>query len=70
MINIHEQRIRAKLALWDTPGFNQFIADLVDFMKPESNIKDNIKAIKNIYSRQLKEESEKKSKFKQGKLPL
>ncbi len=70
MTNIHEIRLKAKLALWDTPGFGQFLTDLIRFMGPESRVEVNIKAIKLLYEKQLKEEEEKKSKFKQAKLPL
>lgn len=69
MINPEKQRIEAKLKLWETPGFFQFIDDLsryIDILE----IGTSIEAIRKNYISRLKEIDESNSKFKQGKLPL
>lgn len=69
MINLEKQRIEAKLKLWETPGFFQFIDDLsryIDILE----IGTSIEAIRKNYISRLKEIDESNSKFKQGKLPL
>lgn len=64
-----EQRIRNKLALWDTPGFSQFISDLSDTMSDILCIPAQVEVLKKIYLDKLKE-LQPKTKFKQTKLPL
>jgi len=68
MKNIEKERIEAKLKLWETPGFSQFVADLDPFM-PFGCI-FQVHNLKKIYQKKLQEIEEKESKFKQGKLEL
>lgn len=70
MKTLEQIRIEAKLKLWDTPGFFQFIEDLTALSQYyEDNIPNDINFIKRKYEKELKK-LEPKSKFKQGKLPL
>lgn len=69
MINPEKQRLEAKLKLWDTPGFLQFIQDLADYSSPVINTWNNVNVLKRKYEKKL-EDLKPKSKFKQGKLPL
>lgn len=69
MINPEKQRIEAKLKLWETPGFFQFIEDLNKYMEVVP-ITTHIEALKRLYIKRLKELNNTNSKFKQGKLPL
>lgn len=66
MINIHEERLKAKLALWDTPGFFHVMTELQDRM-PEVDIHSQVGALRKLYQAEL-EKIQPKSKFKQGKL--
>lgn len=66
MINIHQERLKQKIALWDTPGFFHFINELQDRM-PETDIHSQVSALKRIYHIELGE-IEPKPKFKQQKL--
>lgn len=66
MINIHEERLKQKIALWDAPGFFHFINDLQDRM-PEVDIHSQVSALKRVYHEGLGN-IEPKPKFKQGKL--
>lgn len=63
-----EIRLQNKLALWEVPGFSQFIADLarqIDIV----DVQTQVDALKNTYKRRL-EEMQPKSKFSQPKLPF
>lgn len=64
-----EQRLRNKLALWETPGFSQFIEDLATDMGPEIGLRGQVEVLRNLYIGKLKD-MEPNSKFKQTKLPL
>lgn len=64
-----EQRLRNKLALWDTPGFSQFIEDLAEGLGPEIGVREQVEVQKHLYTVNL-QELQPKSKFKQTKLPL
>lgn len=67
MKTLEQMRIEAKLKLWETPGFFQFLDDLEQFMgHPVVKISNNIR---NDYVKRLKELAP-ETKFKQGKLPL
>lgn len=65
-------RIEAKLNLWETPGFFQFLEEL-EFEMPGNKFGPTmlqiVDSMKKGYQEKLKE-LEPKSKFKQGKLPL
>lgn len=69
MRNHEKERIEAKLKLWDTPGFSQFLQDLALY-KDDSTIPGFAAVLKNLYVARLKEIEEGESKFKQGKLEL
>lgn len=66
MINIHEERLKQKLALWDIPGFFNFINDLQAIMS-ETDIMSQVQGLKRKYKEELKE-IQPKGKFKQGRL--
>lgn len=68
MKNVEKDRLEAKLKLWDTPGFSQFVADLDPFMT--FGCISQVNNLKKVYQRKLKEIEENESKFKQGKLEL
>ena len=68
MRNPHIERLEAKLKLWDTPGFSQFIEDMAGQMFPPCDIKGATEGMKKLYQRQLKDLKEANSK--QGKLGL
>jgi hypothetical protein len=68
MKNPEIDRLEAKLRLWDTPGFSQFVNDLSG-MTPWGCTKEADR-LKLMYLRQLEDLKEKESKFKQGKLDL
>lgn len=70
MINIHEERLKMKLILWQSPGFQQFLNDLQVHLGPEIDLSRHVSTIKRLYTSKLKEIEEEKLKFKQGKLPL
>ncbi len=70
MINIEEERLKMKLGLYQSPGFNQFINDLQGYIGPEVDLLTHVNAVKRLYITRLEEIKEPKSKFKQGKLPL
>lgn len=63
-----EIRLRNKLALWDVPGFNQFIADLACYIDI-IDVQVQVDVLKKLYKTRL-EEMQPKPKFKQTKLPL
>lgn len=69
MKNPNIDRLEAKLKLWDTPGFSQFLEDLGNytFICP---VGKNAEVIKRLYRQELKELKEKQNKFKQGKLNI
>jgi len=60
-------RLKAKLLLWETPGFSQFIEDLSIQLGPEFNVKDNTETLRKKYLKEI-QDMEPTSKFKQGKL--
>lgn len=67
-MNIDEQRLKNKLALWDTPGFSQFIEDLalkIDIL----DVRTQVEAMRRNYKAHL-DEMQKPSKFKQTKLDI
>ena len=53
MINPEKQRIEAKLKLWETPGFLQFIQDLADYSGPVINTWNNVNVLKRKYEKKL-----------------
>lgn len=69
MRNPEKERLEAKLKLWETPGFMQFIVDLYTYMDND-NIAKFVGILKNQYMLRVKELEEAESKFKQGKLEL
>lgn len=69
MRNVEKERIEAKLKLWDTPGFSQFLQDLALF-KTDPDIEGFSNNLKTMYSLRLKELEEEGNKFKQTKLDL
>jgi len=69
-MNIQEERTKTKLALWDTPGFHQFILDLSKYIGPEVNLIAHVEAQKRVYKDTLNKIKQESSKFKQGELPL
>jgi hypothetical protein len=69
MRNPEKERIEAKLRLWDTPGFSQFLEDLnlhLDII----NIHQASKEVKRMYKDQIAEFENKENKLEQGKLDL
>ena len=70
MIDIHQERAKVKLQLWETPGFSQFLEDLIEYCGPESPDRENIEVLRKRYIRKLLELPRAKNKFKQTKLPL
>lgn len=69
MRNPEVDRLKNKLALWDTQGFSQFVADLALY-KDDSSIQFHTETLKRLYKSRLDEITEEESKFKQGKLEL
>lgn len=69
-MDIHQERVKAKLALWDTPGFSQFIEDLSKYLGPEVNLTKHVETQKRLYKEYLDKLRKQSSKFKQGELPL
>ncbi len=69
-MKIQEQRLRNKIALWDTPGFSQFIEDLAEAVGPIIDVRKQADIVRLIHKGKLQEYIEEKSKFKQIKLPL
>ena len=73
MINPEIERIKAKLELWNTPGFSQFIEDMQNVDGQVVDIVMLSKCLRHCYIAKLdrlKDEEEAKQKFKQGKLEL
>lgn len=70
MTNIHEERLKAKLEFWNTPGFSAFLADLQNQCGPEINIMGNAETLRRKYQDVLKDMQQSRVRFKQGKLPL
>lgn len=68
MKTLEQMRIEAKLKLWETPGFFQFIEDLSKDIN-HYNLDIYVDILKKKYEKRL-EELGPKTKFKQGKLPL
>jgi hypothetical protein len=64
-----EQRLRNKLALWDTPGFSQFVEDLAEAIGPLTDVRRQVEVQKKLYKSKL-QELQPISKFKQSKLEL
>lgn len=69
MRNPEKERIEAKLKLWDTPGFSQFLEDLNLYLDLV-NIHTAANAVKRMYNNELKEIEDQGNKFKQTKLDL
>lgn len=69
MINLEKERIEAKLKLWDTPGFNQFLNDFATYLDL-FDLPLGAQVLKRSYLGRLEEIKEAESKFKQGKLDL
>lgn len=61
-------RLSAKLNLWDTPGFFQFIHDLGELKGPECDIVKDIRVLKSLYDKRMKELTSNSNNFKQGEL--
>ena len=71
MRNPELERLEAKLALWNTPGFSQFINDLVEYSSAMLHIDTCVDALHNIYKKRAQElKNQQVGKFKQGKLDL
>lgn len=68
-MNIYEERLRNKLALWTTPGFSQFIEDLAESLSPITDVRRQVEVQRKLYKNAL-ENLQPKSKFKQTKLQL
>lgn len=66
MNNPQKERAEAKLKLWDTPGFSQFLHDLAVYMDNSTLITFS-EVLRKQYKAKLEEE---KTKFKQGNLGL
>lgn len=64
-----EQRLTNKLALWDIPGFSQFVEDLAETIGPLTDIRRQVEVLRKLYTAKL-EDMKPVSKFKQTKLPL
>lgn len=69
MINLEKERIEAKLKLWDTPGFSQFLEDFAVYLDL-LDLSLGAQVLKRSYLSRLQEIKEAESKFKQGKLDL
>lgn len=69
-MKVEEQRLRNKLALWDTPGFSQFVRDLAIAMGPTVDVERQVETRRLIYKGMLQDIIDEGSKFKQTKLPL
>lgn len=69
MRNPEKERLEAKLKLWETPGFSQFLEDLRRTLDNPA-IHEIALAIKLGYELELEKLKEEQSKFKQGKLDL
>lgn len=70
MRNPEKDRINAKLRLWETPGFSQFLSDLGDQILLDEDFWKSLKEVKRGYIRRLKEIEDEKNQLKQGKLDL
>jgi hypothetical protein len=72
MKSVAKERIQAKLKLWETPGFSQFIGDLEEYSSSMVPVTVMIESLRKIYNNQLKqiEAEESVSYYRQGKLPL
>lgn len=69
MRNVEKERLEAKLRLWETPGFSQFLEDL-KYQLDNPIVLEATLVIKLMYQHDLQELKEKETKFKQGKLDL
>lgn len=72
MKNIEKERLEAKLRLWETPGFSQFLEDLSGEIWATDSVSEAVHIVRDEYLKRLKEieETEEGSKFKQTKLDL
>jgi hypothetical protein len=70
MRNPEIERLEAKLKLWDTPGFSQFIEDLNEYKSDIFATKLIVESLKRIYQHNLNKLKDDETKFKQGKLEL
>lgn len=55
MKNIEMDRIKAKLALWDTRGFYWFLTDLQELKGAECHVGQDFNTLKRMYEEKLKE---------------
>lgn len=55
MKTAQQTRLENKLKLWDTPGFSQFIEDLIDTKGPECDIRREVVVLRRLYMQKLKE---------------
>lgn len=69
MKNPEIDRLKAKLRLWETPGFSQFLQDLSSYMEIDE-IPRFSDVVKRRYIEKIKEIENKDNKFKQGELKL
>jgi hypothetical protein len=65
MKNPEIERLQAKLKLWETPGFSQFIEDLDGYKSDLFGAKLACESLKRIYQYNLNKLEENESKFKQ-----
>ena len=74
MRNPTKERLEAKLKLWETPGFSQFLEDLAgEVWGADPGVTEAAHNLKDEYLRGLewiRMHEEDNSKFKQGKLDL
>jgi hypothetical protein len=74
MRNPEKERLEAKLNLWETPGFSQFLEDLYgEIWGANESVSDTVEEIKKGYLQQLewiRMDEEDQGKFKQTKLDL
>lgn len=72
MRNAEVDRLEAKLKLWETPGFSQFLNDLDEEVWTMSNRLPSETALilRKRYFNKLKKLETQESKYKQGELDL
>ncbi len=65
------ERLEAKLKLWVTPGFSQFLVDMDNyFYEGGNNIQDAAELYRKLYQGELNVLKDKQNKLKQTKLDL
>lgn len=67
MRTVQQIRLENKLKLWETPGFDQFLEDLIAIKGTECDIRTEILALKLLYKEELKKIAP-KSKYIQLKI--